>query len=142
MAIESIGRIDTGASAVQQQSSLKLEDFLNIFLTQLSFQDPLEPVDNREFLAQLAQFSALELSNRSNENTEGLLEVSSFTQSVGLLGKTIEASGENGSIQGEVLAMRLVSGSPELTIKKADGTFAFISPSQITLIADLTGATP
>ena len=137
MAIDSIGRVDTAATATQQQSNLNLEDFLNIFLTQLSFQDPLEPVDNREFLAQLAQFSSLELTNKANDNTEGLLNVSAFTQSIGLLGKTIEASGENGSIQGEVTAMRLVSGNPELTVKQSDGTYQFISPSKITLVTDL-----
>ena len=67
MAIESIGRVgDT--SVASQQASVGLEEFLDIFLTQLNYQDPLEPVDNQEFLAQLAQFSLLRVAISSDAN--------------------------------------------------------------------------
>ena len=137
MAIDSIGRVGATEAPERQQASLQLEDFLNIFLTQLNFQDPLEPLDNREFLAQLAQFSSLELSNQSNENSEGLLEVNALTQTMGLLGRSVEAVVEAGNVQGEVVAMRVVNGGTELTLKQASGDLVFISPAQVTLIADL-----
>ena len=55
MPVDAIGTILNPASATAtQQNTIDQEDFIKLFLSQLQFQDPLEPVDNREFLAQLA----------------------------------------------------------------------------------------
>ena len=134
MAIESIGRVAaTGVEA--QQANVGLEDFLNIFLTQLNFQDPLEPVDNREFIAQLAQFSALELGNRSNENMEGLLDVTSVNQAVSLLGKDVQVNNEDGGIViGTVTALRMQGTTPTLSINTANGPVEGINPSRVTIV--------
>ena len=59
MAIESIGAAPLAAGA-PANAAVSQEDFLKILLTQLRFQDPLKPIDNQQFVAQLAQFSALE----------------------------------------------------------------------------------
>ena len=137
MAIESIGRVgDT--SVATQQASVGLEDFLNIFLTQLNFQDPLEPVDNREFLAQLAQFASLEIATRSNENSEALLDVASLSQSIGLLGRVVDVQLETGTATGQVIAMSLVNDQPRLTISQADGAVLFASPAQVSQVIELT----
>jgi len=45
---------------IAQKDELGKLDFLNILVTQLRYQDPLNPIDDKEFIAQLAQFSALE----------------------------------------------------------------------------------
>ncbi len=137
MAIESIGRVSQ-TEVAGAQATVGLDDFLQIFLTQLNFQDPLEPVDNREFLAQLAQFSSIELANRSNENTEALLDVSSLSQSIGLLGKQVNAQIESGFLTGTVTAMRLVGGQPQLSITNSDGNVSFISPTAVTSVIELT----
>jgi flagellar basal-body rod modification protein FlgD len=125
---------------VAAQASVGLDEFLNIFLTQLNYQDPLEPVDNREFLAQLAQFSSVELANRTNDNTEALLDVSNLSQSIGLLGRTVNVQLETGSTSGEVVAMSLVQGQPRLSVKQADGTFVSVSPTQISSVIQLSNA--
>tara|TARA_B110000503_G_scaffold100282_2_gene150045 strand:+ start:788 stop:1210 length:423 start_codon:yes stop_codon:yes gene_type:complete len=138
MAIESIGSVGTVNTAAAQ-ASVGLEDFLNIFLTQLNYQDPLEPVDNREFLAQLAQFSTVEIANRTSETTEALLDVSSLQQSIGLLGRTVNVQLETGSTSGEVLAMSLVNSQPRLTISQADGTLLTASPAQVSAVIELSG---
>ena len=46
--------------AVKSQSELDKDAFINLLVTQMKYQDPLEPMDNSEMLAQLAQFTALE----------------------------------------------------------------------------------
>lgn len=139
MAIESVGAVGR-TDTVSAQASVGLDEFLNIFLTQLNYQDPLEPVDNREFLAQLAQFSSVELANRTNDNTEALLDVSNLSQSIGLLGRTVNVQLETGSTSGEVVAMSLVQGQPRLSVKQADGTFVSVSPTQISSVIQLSNA--
>ena len=137
MAIETIGRVgDT--EVVSAQASVGLEDFLNIFLTQLNYQDPLEPVDNREFLAQLAQFSSVELANRTNENSEALLDLNGLSQSIGLLGRQVNVQLEGGSSSGEVIAMNLVNSQPRLTVSQADGSQIVVSPTQVSAVIQLS----
>ena len=46
--------------AVKSQSEMDKDAFINLLVTQMKYQDPLEPMDNSEMLAQLAQFTALE----------------------------------------------------------------------------------
>ena len=53
MPIESIGAEGTNSVANTQNSTLGQEDLFKILLTELSFQDPLEPMDNKDFIAQL-----------------------------------------------------------------------------------------
>lgn len=61
-------------------NKLGKQDFLRLLVTQLQFQDPMKPMENTEFVAQLAQFSALE-GNVNIEKAIGDLE-SSFSESV------------------------------------------------------------
>lgn len=140
MAVDAIGgTIGAGASDIQR-SSVSQDDFLRVFLTQLSFQDPLEPVDNREFLAQLAQFTAVEQTRQLNENVQGLLSVEASGQAINLLGKAVEvASGTaNGAASiGTVTTVSYRSGSPLLTVNVSDGegtVLQDVSLSRITLV--------
>lgn len=136
MPVDSIGHV-ASPEVDLQQNMVGIEDFLEIFLAQLNFQDPLEPVDNREFIAQLAQFSALQISNESNSHVEQLLEVQSVNQSLGLIGKSVEVVTETGQrVIGEVSTIRFgSSGNPLLTIKVGDDSFITdISPARVTLV--------
>ncbi|OZG74840.1 flagellar hook capping protein [Hahella sp. CCB-MM4] len=136
MAVESIGRINSDSTALRQ-NAVGIEDFLQIFLTQLTFQDPLEPVDNREFIAQLAQFSSLETATRTNDNIEGLLDVQAVSQSVGLIGKTVQVDNGDGFAIGKVTTITFNNGNPLLTLQTEDDTpITGISPSQITVVRE------
>lgn len=77
------------------------DDFLKLLTTQLSNQDPLNPMDGQEFAAQLAQFSSVEQLLNIKDSIEGLMEANSQLASsmnsgvaAGLIGKTIEAPGD------------------------------------------------
>ena len=54
-----IGLVAAPAAAGAASSALGLQDFMKVLLTQLTFQDPLKPMDNQAFMAQMAQFTAL-----------------------------------------------------------------------------------
>lgn len=56
-------------------ASAARDEFLNLLVTQLRNQDPLEPVKQEDFLAQLAQFSSLEGIEKLNSSFEGYLQV-------------------------------------------------------------------
>lgn len=123
MAIDAIGSSLSSTTSELAQSNLGQDEFIKLFLTQLTFQDPLEPVDNREFLAQMAQFANLEQTRVSNENSQNLVTMNATAQSLGLLGRQVEVSNENGSSTiGTVSAISFSSTGPQLTVLQADGS--------------------
>jgi flagellar basal-body rod modification protein FlgD len=83
------------------------EDFLNLLVTQLRYQDPLSPEDPKDFVAQLAQFSSLEQQINANQNLQGLgkafeslKQSQNMAQGVALLGKTVKGSGNMLTVAG------------------------------------------
>lgn len=130
MTISSIAA--AGSSTVAQSSNIGIEDFLKILTAQLNNQDPLKPVDNSEFVAQIAQFATLEQSRELNAKIDSLLTVQSSVQSLTLLGRTVDVNDNGINISGKVTALDVSSGSPLLTITTTSGEFeSNISPSQI-----------
>lgn len=124
-----------GISTAAQSSNIGIQDFLKILTAQLNNQDPLKPVDNQEFVAQIAQFATLEQSRQLNVKIDELLSVQSSTQSVGLLGKTVDINQNGFLVSGTVTALALASGQPMLTITTSSGEFQNdISLSQIITI--------
>jgi flagellar basal-body rod modification protein FlgD len=78
------------------------DDFLKILLTQLTHQDPTEPMEDKEFVAQMAQFSTLEqMTNLSGEFSR-LANLVSAGQAVSLLGKTVDILNGDTVISGTV----------------------------------------
>jgi flagellar basal-body rod modification protein FlgD len=103
--------LNSGTSGGTQLTSLPSkvldkDDFLNLLITQLQNQDPLNPTDSVEFTAQLAQFSSLEQLGNVNDNLQELKNFQASinnSQAVSLIGKTITANGN---------AIRLSGGGP------------------------------
>jgi flagellar basal-body rod modification protein FlgD len=96
-----VGLDQVGSQAAQTKSpttsSLGKDDFLNLLVTQMQNQDPLNPMDSTAFTAQLAQFSSLEELQNINEtlgsvgNSQNILTNS---QAVDYIGKRIQAVGD------------------------------------------------
>lgn len=129
MAIDAIG--STGTTNLQA-NSLGMEDFLKILLTQLTYQDPLKPMDNQQFMAQMAQFTSLEQTQQLNNKIATLISNQAALQSVGLIGKTVDITTSSGNVTGTVSALSLSGDSPLLTVRTTAGaTLSDISLSQL-----------
>lgn len=111
------------SSSTASQSSafgLDFQSLLSIILTELTYQDPLKPVDNFEFVSQLAQFSQLQQSQTLNDQVTSLLAAQAATQATGLIGKTVDVLGGITPVSGQVTAVSFTSGQPLITITTPD----------------------
>ena len=70
------------------------EDFLNLLIAELKYQDPTAPMKDREFIAQMASFSGLEQMKALNSEMEGVTKLMAQSQAFSMLGKHVEI--ENG----------------------------------------------
>ena len=133
-----IGAIDsvTNNQLITEESSLGKDDFFKLMIAQMQNQDPLNPVDNEQFLAQLAQFSSLEQMQNLNQNFSSLADSSRLGNTIGLIGKEVlyfnqeTAEDSKGIVQQITLAedqtMLLINGSEVplsqvLAIRPANG---------------------
>src|SRR5690349_14365581 len=106
-----------------QASSISQQDFFKLLVTQLSFQDPLKPIDNEAFIAQIAQFTSLEQTRQINDRINSLLSLQSSNQAIGMIGRSVEVATAAGSVVGQVTTLNFVSGTPFLTVRTATGQF-------------------
>ncbi len=93
--LQSINGDLSPAVAANSASELDQGDFLRLLMTQLQQQDPFEPVDNKEMLAQMAQFSALAGSAETNEalaNIAGKLDALIDAQKAALAAQNTPAT--------------------------------------------------
>lgn len=138
MAVDVIGGVSSAAqTASEVQTSLGQEEFLKILLAQLQFQDPLKPLDNQEFLAQMAQFSSLAQTAQLNDGVDTLLTIQAANQSIGLIGKTVEVRSLIGGAPsvGTVSSLAFVDGQANLTVRQENGELlTAVNLSQISIV--------
>ena len=119
MPVETIGAVQS--SSASTVSNVEFDDYMKIFLAQLTNQNPLEPVDNKEFLTQMAAFTELQVAQENSNRLEQVLSVMATNQSVALLGKNVEMS--SAGIVGEVTAVDMTNGQPVLTLRDENGQY-------------------
>jgi flagellar basal-body rod modification protein FlgD len=137
MAVNLIGGVTSPSTSnlSLQASGIGQEDFFRILVTQLSFQDPLKPIDNQEFIAQLAQFTSLDQTRQVNERIDTLLTIQSVSQSIGLIGRTVEVTTPGGQVVGTVTTLNFEQGQPFMTVKTTDGrSLVGLTLDQITVV--------
>lgn len=79
-------------------NTLGQDEYMKLFMQELTYQDPLKPVDNREFMAQMAQFSTLQQVTSTNDYLKGLLGMTNANQGLALLGKNVQFDGSEGTV--------------------------------------------
>jgi flagellar basal-body rod modification protein FlgD len=109
------------SATAESAFGLDFQSLLSIILTQLTYQDPLKPVDNFEFVSQLGQFAQLQQSQTLNDQITSLLSAQAASQATTLLGRTVDVTGVN-PVTGVVQAVSFATGSPQVTIRTSDGS--------------------
>ena len=133
--MSSIGAIGSTPTTNLDANGIGMQDFLKILLTQLTYQDPLKPMDNQEFMAQMARFSALGQSQQLNDKLSALLSTQASLQSVGLIGRTVDITTDSGSLTGTVVSLSLAGDTPALSIRTTSGTtLSGVSLAQIAAV--------
>lgn len=99
---------------------LSFESLLRIVLTQLTYQDPLKPMDNFEFVSQLAQFSQIQLGQTSNDRLQQLVSAQGNMQAAGLLGREVDIPAGAAVITGRVVSIAFDRGDARVTVETAD----------------------
>lgn len=117
----------TGSSAATQKAAtdafgLSFESLLKIIMTQLSYQDPLKPMDNFEFVSQLAQFSQIQIGQTGNDRLEELSAYQATLQATSLLGKTVDIPAGQSVLTGKVTSISFADGVPKIAIKTTAGS--------------------
>ena len=74
----------------QTSQSLGKDDFLKLLITQLSNQDPTNPMEDTQFIAQMAQFSSLEQMANMNQQFTKMTAMLNSSEAMSVLGKTVE----------------------------------------------------
>ena len=104
MNIPGITNIDFDAkNTATGKQTLGQEDFMNLLLKELSYQDPLNPMDSKEFTVQMTQFSSLEGINDINKNLNNLLAYQQSMQNAtvtNMIGKTVTVQGNSSYLNG------------------------------------------
>jgi flagellar basal-body rod modification protein FlgD len=89
----------------EPQQNLGRDDFLKILITQLSYQDPTAPMEDKQFIAQMAQFSTLEQMTAMAQDFSRLTAMLMGNEAAASLGKNVELVEGETTIQGLVQAV-------------------------------------
>ena len=95
------------SSTDEKSTTLQYESFLKLLVAQMKNQDPTEPMDSTQQIAQLATFSQVEQTIKTNKNLESLLQRTSLSEADAVIGRTVTS--EDGKTTGVVKEVKLYS---------------------------------
>ncbi len=125
----------TGTSTTKKDNTtLGKDDFLNLLVAQLRNQDPMSPMEDKEFIAQMAQFTSL-------EQMMGLSATMATMQATGLIGAEVYWTDDYGMEYGGIVqSVSIVNGQPRLQINDAAVDISTLTRSEkYTTATDLIG---
>jgi len=118
--------LNTGASSsttgndFDTLNDLDLDAFLKLLITEMQHQDPLNPMDNSEMLAQINQLREIGSTDKLTSTLDSVLLGQNISASTNLIGKDIQAvSDDNQRVAGTVSRISIESGQPKLHLDLA-----------------------
>ena len=112
----------TAATDAASKTQVDYQSFLKLLVAQMKNQDPTDPMDSTQYMAQLAAFSQVEQSVQMNSKLDQMLQSSVLGQVDALIGRTVTSA--DGKVSGKVEEVRLTSngmvavleGGKEITV--------------------------
>jgi len=121
---------NASTTTVTKTTDLGKDDFLKLLVAQLQSQDPLNPMEDKEFISQMAQFTSLE----QMKNVSNAVQI---TQATSYIGKQVTWDDDTGEQQtGIVKEVRIVSGEPKIVVGDQN-----IALAKVTSVTDAPTAT-
>jgi flagellar basal-body rod modification protein FlgD len=107
--VASVGSSSTqnSTATTPTKAEVDYQSFLKLLVAQMKNQDPTQPMDSTQYVAQLAQFSNVEQSIQVNKKLSELLQVSAISQANSILGRTVTSA--DGSVTGVVQQVKLAT---------------------------------
>ena len=119
MSVDAIGSVlSTQDPSLPANSNINEQDFIKLFVSELQFQDPMQPVDNGQFLTELAQFVGIEEQQQTVQGVNNLLTLDGTDAALGLLNHTIRFASPDGSSSsnGTVTAIQFDANGASLSV--------------------------
>lgn len=105
-------------STTSKSASLDYTAFLRLLIAQMQNQDPTNPTDPAQWMGQIASFSNVEQAIQTNAKLDSLMTSMALSQVDGLIGRTLTS--EDGSVNGVVKSVRIVSGGTVAVLDNGD----------------------
>jgi flagellar basal-body rod modification protein FlgD len=137
MSVNAIGSLlNTTDPSATPNSGINEQDFIKLFVSELQFQDPMQPLDNSQFLTQLAQFVSIEQQGEEVSGINNLLTLDSSDQSLGLLSHTVQVTNADGSTtSGKVTGIQYGANGVQMTVATSGNhVLTNVNLSQIQLV--------
>lgn len=96
------------STASRSSPSLDYDAFLRLLIAEMKNQDPTNPIDSSQYVAQLATFSGVEQAVKTNAKLDTMLTAFALSQADGIIGRTVVSA--DGTVGGQVAALRIISG--------------------------------
>jgi flagellar basal-body rod modification protein FlgD len=137
MSVDAIGTLlNPSDSPVNASSGINEQDFIKLFVSELQFQDPMQPLDNSQFLTQLAQFVSIEQQSEEVSGINNLLTLGSQGQPLALLTHNVQIANADGTTtSGKVSGIQYDSSGVRLTITtSSSNVLTNVALSQVQLV--------
>jgi flagellar basal-body rod modification protein FlgD len=129
---------DTAATLTSKKTALGSQDFMKLLSVQFQHQDPMKPMEDTAFIAQMAQFSSLEQSSSMALQMTQLNTSQHITAANSYLGHQVTLDdGQGGTVTGPVTGVEMSGGTPRLIV--GDFTYPL---SAVLLVEPAAPATP
>lgn len=112
------------AATPASKTAVDYQSFLRLLVAEMRNQDPTNPMDSTQYVAQLASFSQVEQSVQINNRLDQLLQSQTLSQADALIGRVITSA--DGKVSGEVAEVRLFSDGIIAVLK--DGSEIVVGP--------------
>jgi flagellar basal-body rod modification protein FlgD len=137
MSVEAIGsQLNTTDPSSLPNSGINEQSFIQLFVSELQYQDPTQPLDNSQFLTELAQFVGIEQQSEEVTGINNLATLDSSDQTIALLSHTVQVSNADGSTTtGKVTGIQYSTNGVQLTVTPSSGSvMTNVNLSQIQLV--------